>query len=133
MKVCVFIYQIELLDTIALNLHRIDKDVQRCDRNYWYFTPDNLEKLRNIMCRYINACILYVKKKKTFCLLLSQIFAGQCLFNSVFFLIPPLGKESAHYISLALPSINMHAFFFEQVTWSSAWSSILTWGVGEKL
>ncbi|XP_068945738.1 small G protein signaling modulator 2 isoform X3 [Petaurus breviceps papuanus] len=45
--------QIELLDTVALNLHRIDKDVQRCDRNYWYFTPTNLEKLRNIMCSYV--------------------------------------------------------------------------------
>lgn len=43
--------QIELLDTVALNLHRIDKDVQRCDRNYHYFTTSNLEKLRNIMCR----------------------------------------------------------------------------------
>uniref|UniRef100_A0A8C0F2B5 Small G protein signaling modulator 2 n=1 Tax=Bubo bubo TaxID=30461 RepID=A0A8C0F2B5_BUBBB len=44
---------IELLDTVALNLHRIDKDVQRCDRNYWYFTADNLEKLRNVMCSYV--------------------------------------------------------------------------------
>lgn len=43
--------QIEVLDTVALNLHRIDKDVQRCDRNYHYFTTGNLEKLRNIMCR----------------------------------------------------------------------------------
>lgn len=43
--------QIELLDTVALNLHRIDKDVARCDRNYYYFTTSNLEKLRNIMCR----------------------------------------------------------------------------------
>ncbi|XP_053375444.1 small G protein signaling modulator 1-like isoform X2 [Mercenaria mercenaria] len=47
------IYAPELLDNVALNLHRIDKDVQRCDRNYWYFTPDNLEKLRNIMCTYV--------------------------------------------------------------------------------
>uniref|UniRef100_A0A8C4S5C0 Small G protein signaling modulator 2 n=1 Tax=Erpetoichthys calabaricus TaxID=27687 RepID=A0A8C4S5C0_ERPCA len=46
-------YTIELLDTVALNLHRIDKDVQRCDRNYWYFTTANLEKLRNIMCSYV--------------------------------------------------------------------------------
>uniref|UniRef100_A0A3Q2WSD5 Small G protein signaling modulator 2 n=1 Tax=Haplochromis burtoni TaxID=8153 RepID=A0A3Q2WSD5_HAPBU len=44
---------IELLDTVALNLHRIDKDVQRCDRNYYYFTTSNLEKLRNIMCSYV--------------------------------------------------------------------------------
>ncbi|XP_031712272.1 small G protein signaling modulator 1 isoform X3 [Anarrhichthys ocellatus] len=45
--------QQELLDLYTLNLHRIEKDVQRCDRNYWYFTPANLEKLRNIMCSYI--------------------------------------------------------------------------------
>ncbi|XP_053085080.1 small G protein signaling modulator 1 isoform X7 [Pangasianodon hypophthalmus] len=45
--------QQELLDLYTLNLHRIDKDVQRCDRNYWYFTPANLEKLRNIMCSYV--------------------------------------------------------------------------------
>ncbi|XP_037387569.1 small G protein signaling modulator 1 isoform X1 [Pygocentrus nattereri] len=46
-------YSQELLDMYTLNLHRIEKDVQRCDRNYWYFTPANLEKLRNIMCSYI--------------------------------------------------------------------------------
>ncbi|XP_023814238.1 small G protein signaling modulator 1 isoform X1 [Oryzias latipes] len=46
-------YPQELLDLYTLNLHRIEKDVQRCDRNYWYFTPANLEKLRNIMCSYI--------------------------------------------------------------------------------
>ncbi|MBN3316673.1 SGSM1 protein, partial [Atractosteus spatula] len=46
-------YSQELLDMYTVNLHRIEKDVQRCDRNYWYFTPTNLEKLRNIMCSYI--------------------------------------------------------------------------------
>uniref|UniRef100_A0A8D2DSU3 Small G protein signaling modulator 2 n=1 Tax=Sciurus vulgaris TaxID=55149 RepID=A0A8D2DSU3_SCIVU len=51
--VCAAAYAIELLDTVALNLHRIDKDVQRCDRNYWYFTPPNLERLRDIMCSYV--------------------------------------------------------------------------------
>uniref|UniRef100_A0A8D1RE04 Serine racemase n=1 Tax=Sus scrofa TaxID=9823 RepID=A0A8D1RE04_PIG len=51
--VCAAAYTIELLDTVALNLHRIDKDVQRCDRNYWYFTPPNLERLRDIMCSYV--------------------------------------------------------------------------------
>nr|XP_060612949.1 small G protein signaling modulator 2 isoform X3 [Anolis sagrei ordinatus] len=52
-SVCCAAYTIEMLDTVALNLHRIDKDVQRCDRNYWYFTAENLEKLRNIMCSYV--------------------------------------------------------------------------------
>ncbi|XP_025089142.1 small G protein signaling modulator 1-like isoform X9 [Pomacea canaliculata] len=47
------IYSAELLDSVALNLHRIDKDVQRCDRHYWYFSEENLEKLRNIMCTYV--------------------------------------------------------------------------------
>ncbi|XP_076434538.1 small G protein signaling modulator 1-like isoform X2 [Babylonia areolata] len=47
------VYSAELLDSVALNLHRIDKDVQRCDRHYWYFSDENLEKLRNIMCTYV--------------------------------------------------------------------------------
>ena len=43
----------ELIDNFALNLHRIDKDVQRCDRNHPYFTLTNLEKLRNIITTYV--------------------------------------------------------------------------------
>ena len=39
----------EILDTFALNMHRIDKDVARCDRNHWYFTNSNLKKLQNII------------------------------------------------------------------------------------
>ncbi|XP_035465016.2 small G protein signaling modulator 1 isoform X2 [Scophthalmus maximus] len=46
-------YSQETLDVYLINLHRIDKDVRRCDRTYWYFTPENLEKLRNIMCSYV--------------------------------------------------------------------------------
>ncbi|XP_076020175.1 small G protein signaling modulator 1 [Genypterus blacodes] len=46
-------YSQEQLDMYLINLHRIDKDVRRCDRTYWYFTPANLEKLRNIMCSYV--------------------------------------------------------------------------------
>uniref|UniRef100_A0A8C4HVC5 Small G protein signaling modulator 1 n=1 Tax=Dicentrarchus labrax TaxID=13489 RepID=A0A8C4HVC5_DICLA len=41
------------LDMYLINLHRIDKDVRRCDRAYWYFTPENLDKLRNIMYSYV--------------------------------------------------------------------------------
>jgi len=44
------IYTNEVLECFGLNLHRIDKDVKRCDRNYWYFTEFNLDKLRNVMC-----------------------------------------------------------------------------------
>ncbi|XP_065352074.1 small G protein signaling modulator 2-like isoform X2 [Cloeon dipterum] len=48
------VYSTELLETYGLNLHRIEKDVQRCDRNYWYFaTEGNLDKLRNVMCTYV--------------------------------------------------------------------------------
>ncbi|XP_034458782.1 small G protein signaling modulator 1 isoform X1 [Hippoglossus hippoglossus] len=46
-------YSQEILDMYLINLHRIDKDVRRCDRTYCYFTPENLEKLRNIMCSYV--------------------------------------------------------------------------------
>ncbi|KAM4634089.1 small G protein signaling modulator 1 [Polymixia lowei] len=46
-------YSQEQLDMYLINLHRIDKDVRRCDRTYCYFTPANLEKLRNIMCSYV--------------------------------------------------------------------------------
>ncbi|CAG7826966.1 unnamed protein product, partial [Allacma fusca] len=47
------VYSNELLEAFGLNLHRIDKDVKRCDRNYWYFTEGNLDKLRNVMCTYV--------------------------------------------------------------------------------
>lgn len=46
-------YSVKFLDDVALNLHRIDKDVHRCDRNYWYFNVDNLKKLRNVVCTYV--------------------------------------------------------------------------------
>ncbi|XP_051268848.1 small G protein signaling modulator 1 isoform X1 [Dicentrarchus labrax] len=46
-------YSRETLDMYLINLHRIDKDVRRCDRAYWYFTPENLDKLRNIMYSYV--------------------------------------------------------------------------------
>lgn len=43
-----------LVNSFALNIHRIDKDVTRCDRNYWYFmNNDNLKKLKNIVYTYV--------------------------------------------------------------------------------
>ncbi|XP_041971436.1 small G protein signaling modulator 2-like isoform X2 [Aricia agestis] len=47
------VYSNELVESFALNLHRIEKDVQRCDRNYPFFNDENLDKLRNIMCTYV--------------------------------------------------------------------------------
>ncbi|CAG5044138.1 unnamed protein product [Parnassius apollo] len=47
------VYSNELVENFALNLHRIEKDVLRCDRNYPFFTDENLDKLRNIMCTYV--------------------------------------------------------------------------------
>ena len=42
--------QEDLLKDYALNIHRIDKDVLRCDRNHPYFVSEkNLEKLRNVI------------------------------------------------------------------------------------
>ena len=44
----------ELIENFAINLHRIDKDVQRCDRNLAFFSqPSNLEKLRNVITTYV--------------------------------------------------------------------------------
>ncbi|XP_011185191.2 small G protein signaling modulator 2 isoform X1 [Zeugodacus cucurbitae] len=47
------VYSSELLESFGLNLHRIEKDVQRCDRNYWYFANENLDKLRNVISTYV--------------------------------------------------------------------------------
>ncbi|XP_037033579.1 small G protein signaling modulator 1-like isoform X1 [Bradysia coprophila] len=47
------VYSCKLLEAFGLNLHRIEKDVQRCDRNYWYFANENLDKLRNVICTYV--------------------------------------------------------------------------------
>ncbi|XP_017774865.1 PREDICTED: small G protein signaling modulator 1-like isoform X1 [Nicrophorus vespilloides] len=46
------IYTVDLLNDFGEILHKIEKDVQRCDRNHWYFAGENLDKLRNIMCTY---------------------------------------------------------------------------------
>eukprot|EP00118_Oscarella_pearsei_P011761 m.81528 g.81528 ORF g.81528 m.81528 type:complete len:991 (+) comp36237_c0_seq28:527-3499(+) len=43
-----------MLENLALNLHRIDKDVMRCDRNLEYFMDtNNLQKLKNILGTFI--------------------------------------------------------------------------------
>ncbi|CAD6194101.1 unnamed protein product [Caenorhabditis auriculariae] len=43
-----------LVTQFATNLHRIDKDVERCDRNLIFFSnKDNLESLRRVMCTYV--------------------------------------------------------------------------------
>jgi len=52
--ICYGSFTKEIIDSFSANLHRIDKDVARCDRTYPYFTNiNNLKKLRNIMCTYV--------------------------------------------------------------------------------
>lgn len=46
-------YPQELIDNFGVNMHRIDKDVLRCDRNHPYFSTANLEKLRNVITTYV--------------------------------------------------------------------------------
>lgn len=47
-------YSDDYLKDFALNIHRIDKDVLRCDRTNPFFSSEaNLEKLRNIIMCYV--------------------------------------------------------------------------------
>uniref|UniRef100_A0A0N5AVY8 Rab-GAP TBC domain-containing protein n=1 Tax=Syphacia muris TaxID=451379 RepID=A0A0N5AVY8_9BILA len=42
------------LDSFGTNLHRIQKDVDRCDRHYpFYSKTENREKLKNVLCTYV--------------------------------------------------------------------------------
>ena len=44
----------ELLESFSLNLHRIEKDVARCDRTLEYFSrQENLDRLRNIVTTWV--------------------------------------------------------------------------------
>ena len=49
------VYSTQLLDEVALNLHRIDKDVQRCDRNHPYFTLTNLDAFAAVKAESVRA------------------------------------------------------------------------------
>uniref|UniRef100_A0A8C2F5P9 Small G protein signaling modulator 2 n=1 Tax=Cyprinus carpio TaxID=7962 RepID=A0A8C2F5P9_CYPCA len=64
----------------------IDKDVQRCDRNYYFFTTSNLEKLRNIMCSYVweHLEIGYVQGMCDLLAPLMVILDDECLAYSCF-------------------------------------------------
>ncbi|GMT19332.1 hypothetical protein PFISCL1PPCAC_10629 [Pristionchus fissidentatus] len=44
----------DLIDKFGANLHRIEKDVERCDRALRFFSnPQNLESLRRVVCTYV--------------------------------------------------------------------------------
>ncbi|XP_065197157.1 small G protein signaling modulator 2-like [Sycon ciliatum] len=45
--------ELEPSEIWSRELHKIDKDVMRCDRNYHYFVPANLVKLRNVIATYV--------------------------------------------------------------------------------
>lgn len=48
----------KLFENFSINMHRIDKDVVRCDRNFWYFRrQENLNKLKNIIYTYLSFLI----------------------------------------------------------------------------
>ena len=53
-KLCFALLIITVLSKYHVTyIFRIDKDVQRCDRNLSYFTDGNLEKLRNVITTYV--------------------------------------------------------------------------------
>lgn len=80
------IYAQELIDNFALNLHRIDKDVQRCDRNHPYFTLPNLDKLRNIITTYVweNLDVGYMQGMCDLVAPLLVVFNDEALTHSCF-------------------------------------------------
>uniref|UniRef100_A0A672K3J9 Small G protein signaling modulator 2 n=1 Tax=Sinocyclocheilus grahami TaxID=75366 RepID=A0A672K3J9_SINGR len=77
---------IATLITLCTKCDLIDKDVQRCDRNYYYFTTSNLEKLRNIMCSYVweHLEIGYVQGMCDLLAPLMVILDDECLAYSCF-------------------------------------------------
>uniref|UniRef100_A0A1A9UGI2 Rab-GAP TBC domain-containing protein n=1 Tax=Glossina austeni TaxID=7395 RepID=A0A1A9UGI2_GLOAU len=80
------VYSSELLEKFGLNMHRIEKDVQRCDRSYWYFANENLDKLRNIISTYVweHLDVGYMQGMCDLVAPLLVIFDEECLAYSCF-------------------------------------------------
>jgi len=79
-----------ITDQFGNNIHRIDKDVQRCDRQFWYFQKQgSLDKLRNIMCSYVwqNLDVGYVQGMcdlaAPFLVIFDDEFKAFCCFNQL--------------------------------------------------
>ena len=101
----------ELIDNFALNLHRIDKDVERCDRNHPYFKLPNLEKLRNIITTYVwdNLDVGYMQGMCDIVAPLLVVFNEEAITHSCFAYF--YGKNAVVSVKNPKPSAFFHSHY----------------------